>query len=385
MIKFIKENILQIFIGIMLISSVIISMQKLNSEPKFEKGSYTTLYNNYLIFKNAAENIWKGNDLYIHYPNKHFDLYKYSPAFALFMSPFVLLPNWLGLILWNLLNALVLIIAVKKLPQLDSMQQLVILLICVLELNGSMIYVQSNGLMAGLMILTVTNLENRRPFWAAFFLMLSTYIKIFSLILGVFILFYKRKGAFFLSNLFWLIFLALIPIITNGFEYLKTMYISWWNLLNTDFEFSAGYSVMGILNTWFNFYPDKMYVTLFGVIVFLIPLFRYKKYNHLQFRMLYLANALIWVIIFNHKAESPTFVIAMVGVAIWYIYSHRKIGTHLLMLFTLFVVSLINVVPFEAKNVIIHDYFAKAFPCILVWIIISYKLIQGKILRVYNY
>jgi hypothetical protein len=47
-------------------------------------------------------------------------LYKYSPAFALFMAPFAMLSDFFGLPLWNLLNALVLLSAIFYLPALTD-------------------------------------------------------------------------------------------------------------------------------------------------------------------------------------------------------------------------------------------------------------------------
>jgi hypothetical protein len=48
------------------------------------------------------------------------------------------------------------------------------------------------------------------------------------------------------------------------------------------------------------------------------PLSAFKLYAEKAFRMLVLASMLIAVIIFNHKAESPTYIIAITGVGIWY-------------------------------------------------------------------
>ncbi|MDR1417127.1 MAG: hypothetical protein LBJ57_06895, partial [Prevotellaceae bacterium] len=43
------------------------------------------------------------------------------------------------------------------------------------------------------------------------------------------------------------------------------------------------------------------------------------------------AKALIRMVIFNHKAESPTFVIAIAGVTLWFV--HSKKSTLNIMLF----------------------------------------------------
>lgn len=48
----------------------------------------------------------------------------------------------------------------------------------------------------------------------------------------------------------------------------------------------------------------------------MLPLFRIQHWKNSAFRLLYLSLLLVWIVIFNHKAESPTYVIAVCGVAI---------------------------------------------------------------------
>ncbi|MBK7855412.1 MAG: DUF2029 domain-containing protein [Bacteroidetes bacterium] len=68
-------------------------------------------YNNYLIFKDSFQHFLQGLNLYANYPPV--DLFKYSPTFAVLMSPFAFLPDWLGLTLWNLLNAMLFFMQLK--------------------------------------------------------------------------------------------------------------------------------------------------------------------------------------------------------------------------------------------------------------------------------
>ena len=73
-------------------------------------------YNNYMIFKYSFFHLIDNTNLYVDYPEECYDLFKYTPSFALFMGLFAFLPDILGLILWNLLNALVLVSAIRYLP-----------------------------------------------------------------------------------------------------------------------------------------------------------------------------------------------------------------------------------------------------------------------------
>ncbi|RME20836.1 MAG: hypothetical protein D6800_12755, partial [Candidatus Zixiibacteriota bacterium] len=49
-------------------------------------GEGYTHYNNYLIFKYSFLNLLAGKNLYVTHPEQYYDLFKYSPTFALLMA-----------------------------------------------------------------------------------------------------------------------------------------------------------------------------------------------------------------------------------------------------------------------------------------------------------
>src|SRR5947208_14052328 len=71
--------------------------------------------NNFKVFRAAAVNLLAHRDLYAAHPDQHFDLYKYSPTFALLFAPFAALPFAPALLIWSLLNSLLLSYAVRRL------------------------------------------------------------------------------------------------------------------------------------------------------------------------------------------------------------------------------------------------------------------------------
>lgn len=207
--------------------------------------------NNYLIFKTSAQHLFQGLDIYKLHPADHYDYYKYSPAFAFIMAPFSLLPDWLGVIVWNLLNLLILFAGLKSLPSFTSRQTIFVLVLGVFELVGSLMNEQSNALMTGLMLLGIANLEKGKPALAMLFLMFSVYIKIFSLVIFMVILFYPKKVQSFVYGMFWFLVFAFVPIIATGWNGLIDQYTSWYQLLQMDFDNSVGYSLLGVMQTWF--------------------------------------------------------------------------------------------------------------------------------------
>src|SRR5690606_18923764 len=91
------------------------------------------------------------------------------------------------------------------------------------------------------------------------------------------------------------------------------------------------FSVMGFLKAWFSWEPGGTWITLTGIGLLLLPWLRFPAYREAHFRRLALVSVLLWVVIFNHMAESPTFVIAMAVIAIWYVSSPREIWRMILL------------------------------------------------------
>ncbi len=348
--------------------------------PQMFAGRLYTHYNNYMTFKHSFVHLIQNKDLYIEYPDEHWDFYKYSPTFALFMAPFYYLPNLPGLILWDLLNAVILYLAIKSL-QLDERTKSLILWFIAIELLTSIQNEQSNGLVAGLLILAFTMFEKDKPFLATLFISISAYVKIFGVIGFVLILFYPKKFKAISYSIFWMIIFALLPLVVISPMQLKFLYLRWFELLRWDYSESAGLSVMGWLSSWFKLNPPKNLVVIIGVVILLIPLLNFKSYENFIFRLTFLASILIWVVIFNHKAESPTYVIAISGVAIWYFTQKRKIENLALLIFAFIFTSLspTDLFPKFLRDSVVIPYVLKAVPCIFIWFKLSYDLIFKKL------
>lgn len=362
--------------------AIVASLQALLSGTKtyVEGGLVYNKYNNYTIFEKSFEHLLDDQDLYILYPEEHWDLYKYTPTFSLLFGVFAVCPDWLGLNLWNLLNALVLLFAIYYLPRLSALQKGYVSLIVLLELMTSLQNAQSNGLMAGLLVLTFAFLERKQYFWAPLFVVFSVFIKLFGIVGFAVFLFYPQKWKLALYTLFWTAVLFLLPLLVVDFQQYMFLFESYGRMLSTDHSISYGFSVMGWLVSWFSFEPNKYLVVLIGVILFLLPLVRWSNYKHFFFRYLTLASVLIWVVIFNHKAESPTFVIAMTGVALWFIASEKSPLNIALFIaaFVLTSLSPTDLFPRYLRNEIVVPYNLKAVPCILIWLKLIYDMITYK-------
>ncbi len=304
-------------------------------------------------------------------------LYKYSPTFAFLLGPLNLFPDWLGLSLWNLINALVLFLSIYFMPGQEKRKHLFILLAIGIEAMTSFQSQQSNAMMAGLMIGAYVLMERNKLFWAAGLLMFSVYIKLFGLVGFALFLFYPNKLKAAYSTLIWGLVLFAIPLISVDYTSLITQYKNWGVMLTNDHSASLGFSVMGWLHSWFHLNINKNIVLLAGVIIYMIPVFMWKKWKYKKFRLLMLTSTLIWVVIFNHKAESPTFVIAMAGAAIWFFNSAKsKFDITLFVLaFVFTTLAPTDIFPSYIRTQIFVPYGVKAVPMIIIWGKIIYELI----------
>jgi len=177
------------------------------------------------------------------------------------------------------------------------------------------------------------------------------------------------------------IFFLFLPLVVIDFGQLIKLYQSWFHLLVADQPPTLfGYSVFGWLESWFHMHIQNIVILTVGALLFLLPFTRLKMYASFDFRLHALSSILIWVVIFNHMAESPTFIIAMAGVAIWFFTSKPTFLNIILFVMAIILTSLSSsdIFPRGIRNDFIQPYVLKAFPCILIWIKIVIDMMNAK-------
>jgi hypothetical protein len=114
----------------------------------------------------------------------------------------------------------------------------------------------------------------------------------------------------------------------------------------------------------------------------MIPLLRFKEYKNLLFQLRYLAALSIFVVIFSSSSESPTFIIAVAGVAIWFITQDYPIQKWVWVL----LINVVLITSLTATDIFpgwlrmkFIVYSIKAFPCCLVWFACIYQLLFDEI------
>lgn len=336
-------------------------------------------FNNYTIFEFSWTHLLENVNLYAAYPEDHYDLYKYSPTFAVFMAPFSVMPHWLGLIFWNTLNMLAPVWAVSKLS-IAQKQKNLILFIVFIELLSSVQNAQSNGIMLGLIIGAFACFEKNKPVMALLLICLGFYIKIFAAAAALMLLFYPRKIKSIVSGIAFVIILGLLPLLVISWDSLVTQYENWLVLLQNDPAHELNFSIMTLVERTTGLHASDIFFLVPGTILLLLPLVRMKEYANFNFRLLYLCSVLIWVVIFNHKAESPTYCIALGGIAIWYILFERTTMKHIVMLLAFLLVALspTDLFPQYVRLHFIQPYSLKALVPVVIWGWVTWNLLVRK-------
>ena len=344
--------------------------------------------NNYDIFAGVFEHTLAGKNLYLPYPQEYADTNHYGPLFSILIAPFALLPDYLGCFLWCVANAWVLFYAIRQL-QLSGEQQNLVLLIGMVEMMTAIHNVQFNPMLTGWILLSYVLVEKGKDFWAAFCIVAGFLVKIYGIAGIAFFWFSRHKVRFVVSCLFWTVVLFCLPMLISSPAFIIQSYKDWLhslveknaqNVSADDENFMQDISVMGMIRRIGNISHLKNYlITVPAAVLYALPFLRTSQYKAVSFRLYYLCLALIGVVIFSSSAESSTFVLAVTGIAIWYVIQDkpRQQWMHWLLGFVILFTSLsaTDLFPHYVREQFIYPYSLKALPCFAVWCVIMYHLL----------
>ena len=329
--------------------------------------------NNYYIFSRSFELLISHQNLYADYPALFKDKFLYSPTFALAMSVFYILPDLLGVVLWNLLNLALFFFAVKTIAG-NEKKFVLILLLASVELFTSIQNTQSNPLVTAFILLAFANFEKQKFSRAAFLVASLFFIKIYGFAAGIFAIFHPKKLKFGGSLIFWFVLLLIAPLLVISAQELFGQYENWFALIG-QFRTGAQYSVMGLIERLTGQPIPYLPIQIAGLLIFLAPLARFKRFSEPLFRRKILCSLLIFLVIFNQSAESPTYVTAVTGAAIWFAGGKRNSFDYILIALVLTFTSLgsTDLFPATVRRNFFEVYAVKAIPCLLVWLKIQYE------------
>jgi hypothetical protein len=315
--------------------------------------------------------------LYLWNKEECYDLFKYTPTYALFFGLFSWGSDLIGLLLWSLLNSLLPFFAVLKLVSTVRQRIFGFSILLIGESLTSLLNSQSNGVVLGLMILALASFQKGRDYSAVTYILLCAFVKVFGVLL--FALYWFRRDRLKSIIPFALIIglvLLLLPAVVVSFEYLKDQYIAWIELLSRDSSQFVKYSVMGWIQSWFIILPNKIVLLLIGLLLQSLFVVTHKSPNRHQI-IQWGALWIVWSVIFNHMAESATFVIAIGGMMVYGLFQDRlsKIDFIIWVLVILFtILGPTDIYPVNWRIWIVEEAQLKVFPVILFWAYASYSL-----------
>ncbi|MCG2791973.1 MAG: DUF2029 domain-containing protein [Weeksellaceae bacterium] len=349
---------------------------------KYKRG--TGGYNNYLIFKGVFYNTLQERNIFLQYPDLFFDSNHYGVFFSLLIAPFALLPDAFGAVLWNVASTLVFLFAIYKLPFSDAKKSFFGWL-CLQEFITAATYFQFNMILTGLLMLSAIYIYQRKEARSAFAILIGTFVKVYGIVGLSGFFFIKNKTRFIISLLTIAILFFVLPMFISSPQFGVQSYADWYhsltekNLSNQSLTSRQDYSLMGVVRRVLGKADISNLLFLVpGFALFMLPYFRIKQYQFLPFQLMILASTLLFIVLFSSSSESPTYIIAVSGVAIWFLMQQKisKIDIGLLvfvMIFTCFAFS--DLFPKAIKEDVFIKYSTKAIPCILIWFRVMYELL----------
>lgn len=270
--------------------------------------------NDYAIFRASFWNLIAHRDLYVLRLDQARDYFKYSPTFALLFAPFALPPFVGGLLLWNVVNATAIWLSLSSLLRDERAVagQLLVLLPTLRNMQSS----QSNALVAAVIVYAFVFYERGWLWRGAGSIAIGTAIKIFPLAAITFALARRDRWRAVAVAVVCIIALAALPLLVLSPAALAAQYRSWGALEKTDAAL-VGSSAMALIREAGLNWPAWPIQLLACVILLAALAYRIRDWNERSVRLQFLALVLVFCVVFNHRTERQSSVIAITGMVIW--------------------------------------------------------------------
>jgi hypothetical protein len=344
-----RRGILALFLALAAIATV-------------QRGVLTRTHATFPIFRQSFVHLRAGQDLYAAYPKEQGtedrDRFKYSPTAAMFFAPFALLPFVAGLFLWTAVNALALFFAVDRL--IPGKNGTIALLIVFPALIAAVQSTSSNALIAALMVASFVTLEGARHVRSFAAIGAGAFMKLFPAAAVPFVLLHPKPWRAFAKLLIVVAALVALPLLVTTPSQLLAQYKSWAAIvLGDEGDLTFARSIMVVVRHWTGAETPNWMFQAAATLILVTPIaVRRSAWGDPAFRKSMLASLLIYVVIFNHQAENSSYIIASIGLAVWYVNSDRSAVRSLLL-----VLCLVGL---------------EAIPYTIVWFWLQFDLVDGK-------
>ena len=233
-------------------------------------------------------------------------------------------------------------------------------------------------------MLSAVYVYERKETKSAIAILIGFFVKLYGIAGLSAFFFMKNKWRFILSFIGFGILFLVLPMLLSSPQFGIQSYGDWFqslsekNLSNQVLGNRQDYSLMGIVRRVSgNSEISNLVFLLPGILVFGLPYLRIKQYKNLPFQLMILASTLLFIVLFSSGSESPTYIIAVAGVMVWFTMQKEKspliIGL-LIFVIILTCFSFSDLFPKFIKENYIMKYSLKALPCCIVWFRVIYEL-----------
>ena len=361
----------RLLLGLWLLIALLAALTKLHAN------------NNFLIFRGVFWHMWQELPLYAEYPAEYADVCLYGPLFSLVVAPFAVVPVWMGMVMWCVALSLMLYQSVRH-SLLTDRQQVFVLWFCAHELLTALFMQQFNVAIAAIILLSFFLIEKERDASAAFFIVVGTMVKLYGIVGLAFFFFSRHKGRFVLSLIGWSLILFALPMLISSPEYVIGQYQEWFAALTSKNDLNQSsiaqnISLLGMVRriSGCMAYSD-LWLIVPGLVLFALPYLRLKQYRHMAFRQTLLASVLMFCVLFSTGSESSGYIIALVGVVVWYTAAPwKRTGWDVALMVFVFVLSSLSpsdLFPAYLRKEWVQPYALKALPVTLVWLKLCWEM-----------
>ena len=356
--------------GLWLLLGVLAAVMKMHS------------HNNFLVFRGSFWHAWQGLPLYAEYPQEYWDINHYGPLFSLVIAPFAVVPEWLGLLMWCIALSLGLYVAVRR-SLLTSGQQLFVLWFCAHELLTALYMQQFNSAVAAIVVGAFFLIEKERDATAAFLIVLGTLVKIYGIVGLAFFFFSKHKVRFVAALAVWSAVMFVAPMVLSSPDYVVGQYQAWMvDLASKNSEnaeaLMQNISLLGMTHRVTGLEFSDLWLIVPGLVMFGIPYLRINQYQNVAFRQTLLASVLMFTVLFSTGSESSGYIIALVGVVVWYTAApwqrNRWDVALIIFVFVLTSLSPSDLFPAYLRKEWVQPYALKALPVTIVWFKLCWEM-----------
>jgi len=216
-------------------------------------------------------------------------------------------------------------------------------------------------------------------------ILVGVFVKIYGIVGLSQFFFIKNKIRFIVAGLVIAVLFFVLPMVYSSPQFVIQSYADWFQSIiekNNENQVLGNMQDISLMGFFRRILGDASISNLvflaFGLPLFAAPYIRISQYKHYAFQLMILASTLLFLVLFSSSSESPTYIIAVTGVMIWFFLQKKRSPWIIALLVFVIIFTCFSTSDLFPKNIrlnYIKKYSLKAVPCIIVWLRVMYELL----------